>query len=140
MLKHVSLWILNILVGAWDKVVQCERRGITDAPPFKTAVLQYCGDRNDEWSREVGMRCHGVYDLAAAEAQYHLRCYDEFRKTPDNINRVVLYDDEAMKLLANEMYTNQKLCTWTSIELYNKYVRYGGMVVSCHENICLPSW
>ncbi len=71
---------------------------ITDAPPIKAAILQYCGDRNDEWSREVGMRCHGVYDLAAAEAQYHLRCYDEFRKTPDNINHVVLYDDEAMKL------------------------------------------
>ena len=109
-----------------------EKPCITDAPPFKTAVLQYCGDRNDEWGREVGMRCHGVYDLAAAEAQYHLRCYDEFRKTPDNINRIVLYDDEAMKLLANEMYSNQKLCTWTFIELYDKYVRYGGQLSRKH--------
>ena len=66
----------------WDKVVQCERKGIKDAQPFKAAVLQYCNDRNDIWSREVAMRCHGVHDLAAAEAQYHLHCYDEFRKVP----------------------------------------------------------
>lgn len=38
----------------------------------------------------------------------------------------VVYDDEAMRLLANEMYVNQKLCTWSSIELYDKYVNYGG--------------
>ena len=113
----------------WDKVVQCERRGIKDAAPFKDAVLQYCGDRSDEWGREVAIRCHGVYDLAAAEAQYHLRCYNEFRKIPYNINDVALYDDEAMKLLANEMYANQKQCTWSSIELYDKYLGYGGQLV-----------
>ena len=33
-------------------------------------------------SREVAIRCHGVHDLAAAEAQYHVRCYDAFRKMP----------------------------------------------------------
>ena len=33
----------------WDKAVQCEKRGIKDAAPFKDAVLQYCGDRNNEW-------------------------------------------------------------------------------------------
>ena len=31
-------------------------------------ILQYCDDRNDAWSREVTVRCYGVYDLAAAEA------------------------------------------------------------------------
>ena len=70
-----------------------------------------------------------MYDLAAAEAQYHLRCYNEFRKIPYNINDVALYDDEAMKLLANEMYANQKQCTWSSIELYDKYLGYGGQLV-----------
>ena len=25
----------------WDKVVQCERRGVKDAPPFKAVILQY---------------------------------------------------------------------------------------------------
>ena len=74
------------------------------------------------------MRCHSVYDLATAEAQYYLRCYNEFRKTCININGVVLYDDEAMKILADEMYTNQKLYTRTSIDLYEKYVSYGGQL------------
>ena len=49
-----------------------------------------------------------MYDLASAEAQYHLRCYNKFRKIPYNSNNVALYDDEAMKLLANEMYANEK--------------------------------
>ncbi len=68
--------------------------GIKDAAPFKDAVLQYCGDRNDEWGREVAIRCHGVYDLAAAEAQYHLRCYNEFRKMLYNTDDVALYYDD----------------------------------------------
>ena len=37
-------------------------------------------------------------------------------------------DDEAMKLLADEMYSNQKLCTWTSTELHDKYMSYGGQL------------
>ena len=78
--------------------------------------------------REVAIRCHGVYDLAAAEAQYYLRCYNEFRKIPYNTNNVALYA-EAMKLLANEMYANQKQCAWSSIELYDKHLGYGGQLV-----------
>ncbi len=31
------------------------------------------------------------------------------------------YDNEAMKLLANEMYANQKQCAWSSIELYGDF-------------------
>ena len=58
----------------WDRVVQCERKVVKDAPPFKAVVLHYCDDRNDVWSREIAMRCHGADDLSAAEAQYHVRC------------------------------------------------------------------
>ena len=47
------------------------RKGVKDAAPFKAAVLKYCADRNDEWSSDISMRCNSVYDLAAAEAQYH---------------------------------------------------------------------
>ena len=68
-------------------------------------MLQYCNDRKNIWSREVAMRCHGVHDLAAAEAQYHLRCYDEFRKVPVHADQTSIIDDEAMKLLADEMYS-----------------------------------
>ena len=66
----------------WDCVVQCERKGIKGAPPFKEFVLKCCDERNDSWSREVAIRCHGVRGLAAAEVQYHVRCYDSFRKIP----------------------------------------------------------
>ncbi len=67
-----------------DRVVQCERKGIKGAPAFKQVVLQCCDDRIDAWRREISMRCHGVHDLAAAEAQYHFRCYDNFRKIPSS--------------------------------------------------------
>ena len=90
--------------------------------------MQYCDDRNDAWSREVSLRCHGVHDLAAAEAQYHVRCYNEFRKIPVKDDQTMLIDDEAMKMLVDEMYDNRRLCTWTSIELHDKYVSYGGQL------------
>ena len=73
----------------WDRVVQCERKGIKGAPPFKEFVLKCCDERNDSWSREVAISCHGVHDLAAAEAQYHVRCYDSSGKyLPPNVSKV----------------------------------------------------
>ena len=112
----------------WDRVVQCERKGVKDAPPFKAVVLHYCDDRNDVWSREVAMRCHGADDLSTAEAQYHVRCYDEFRKNPVHADQSPTIDDATLNLLIDEMYTNRKLRTWTSIELYDKYVSHGGLL------------
>ena len=38
----------------------------------------------------------------------------------------VLLSDEAMKNLVDEMYCDCRLCTWTSIELHEKYKSYGG--------------
>ena len=70
------------------------------------------------------MRCHGVHDLAVAEAQYHRHCYDEFRKFPVHADQTSI-DDEAMKYLADEMYSKQKLCTWTSL---NCMMSYGGQL------------
>ena len=63
------------------------------------------------------MRCHSVHDLAAAEGQYHVRCYDYFRKVPVQTDQILIAEDEAFKMLINEMYANQNVCTWTSIEL-----------------------
>ena len=76
--KHVDPKHPNRL----NRVVQCEVRGVPDAPPFKEAVLCHCANRNDEWSSEVAVRISGVHDLAAAAAQYHYRCYNEFRAAP----------------------------------------------------------
>ena len=111
----------------WEQVVQCEKKGISGASPFKQIVLKSCNDRNDSWSREVSMRCHGVHDLAAAEAQYHVRCYNSFRKIPRmRSEQVVAIEDEALLKLIDEMFANRKLGTWTIIDLHDKYTCYGG--------------
>ena len=111
-----------------DRVIQCERTGLKESTPFKTVVLQYCTDRNDVWSREVNLRCSGVHDLAAAEAQYHVRCYDEFRKVPAIPDQSRPLIDEAMQLVVDEMYANRQVRTWTFIELHEKYVNFGGQL------------
>ena len=66
---------------------------------FKAVVMQYYDDRNDVWSMDVSMHCDGVHDLTAAEAQYHIRFYDEFRKRPVHADQI------SMKLLVDEMFT-----------------------------------
>ena len=86
----------------WDQVLQCERKGFEGAPPFKKVVLQCYDSRNDSWSRELSMRCHGMIDLAAAEALYHVRCYDNFRKIHPSGQGLVI-DDIAMKELLGEL-------------------------------------
>lgn len=112
----------------WDRVTQCEKKGAGDAPPFKGVVLDYCNTRNDAWSSDVALRCNGVHDLAAAEAQYHLRCYDEFRKISAKVLQTVTIDDEHLNLVIDEMYANQKMRTWTSTELFDMYISHGGQL------------
>ena len=112
----------------WDKVIQCERNGVKNSPSFKVSVLQNCDNRNYAWSRKVGMCCHGVHDLAAAEAQFHIRCYDEFRKIPMIADQTSMVDDEAMQVIFYEMYSKRKLCTLTSIELHDIYAGHGGQL------------
>ena len=81
-----------------DRVVQCERMGVRDAPPFKGVVLQYCDDCNDVWGREVALHCCGVHDLPA-------------EKIPAHCDQTSMIDDEAMKLLLGEMYADRELRT-----------------------------
>ena len=108
-------------------MVQCEKKGISGASPFKQIVLKSCDARNDSWSREMSMRCHGVHDLAAAEAQYHVRCYNSFRKIPRmRSEQVVAIEDEALLKLIDKMFANRKLGTLTTIDLHDKYTCYGG--------------
>ena len=74
-----------------------QKKECKSAPAFKPVEMQYCDDRNDAWSREVSLHCHGVHDLAAAEAQCHVQCYDEFRKIPVKVDQTLQIDDEAIK-------------------------------------------
>jgi hypothetical protein len=75
------------------------------------------------------VRCHGVHDLAVAEAQYHICCYDKFRKLSLHADQTSMIDDEGMTLLVDEVYTNGNLYTLISIELPDKYASYGGQVI-----------
>ncbi len=93
----------------WDRVVRCETNGVKNASPFKPVLIQYCDNRNDVWSRGVAMSCYGVHDLTAAEEQYHLRCYDEFRKIPACADKTLMIDDSTikcwlMRCILNESY------------------------------------
>ena len=75
----------------------------------------------------MSMRCYGVHDLAAAEAQYYVRCYNSFRKIPRmRTEQVVAIEDETLLKLIDEMFANRKLGTWTTIDLHDKYTCYGG--------------
>ena len=91
-------------------------------------MLGYCISRNDAWSSEVYLRCHGAHCLAEAEAQYHLRCYDEFRKGNVHVHQTLTIDDNSMRLLIDDLYANQQLRTWTTPELYDMYVSFGGQL------------
>ena len=63
-----------------------------------------------------------MHDLAAAEAQYHLKCYNDFRKVPVQTEQTPFIDDSALQSLVGEMFAGRKQCTWTSLELHSKYV------------------
>ncbi|KAH3886195.1 hypothetical protein DPMN_010196 [Dreissena polymorpha] len=65
-----------------SKVIHCEKIALKDTIRFEDIILKICSERRDELRREVELRCHGVQDLAAEEAQYHLRCLNYFRKLP----------------------------------------------------------
>ena len=54
----------------WNRVVQCERKDLAGAEPFKDVLLHYCRCRNAACSMKAVLRCNGVHNLAAAEAQF----------------------------------------------------------------------
>lgn len=80
----------------------------------------------NEWGREVSIRCHGVHGLGVAEAQYHKRCYDKFRKIPARCGNTMMLEDNAMQSVIQEMIENRKHSTLTSLELYEMYSNFGG--------------
>ena len=88
----------------WDKVSQCE----TDVRPcrltFKQQLLDIGEGRGDDWANDVALRMADVTDLSAADAQYHQRCYNAYRKpvvTPPDF--APLISDTALSSVVEEM-------------------------------------
>lgn len=47
-----------------------------------------------------------------------------------NLTNTVLFDDAALKMVIDDMYSNQEIRTWTTIELHNMYCSFGSMLTS----------
>ena len=47
--------------------------------PFRNQTLSVCCRRNDDWALEVQRRALECHDFVAAEARYHVSCYERFQ-------------------------------------------------------------
>ena len=118
----------------WVRVVKCQTKDRPGQLPFKDVLLDVCEQRNDEWGRQVEIRIKGALtDLPAADAQYHKKCYKDFVTIPkytDLSSHCEVTDDDALKMVIDDMYDKQFSCTWTSTELHDIYCRFGGILSS----------
>ena len=74
----------------------------------------------------------GFTDVLAADAQYHQRCYNAYRKpvvTPPDC--APLISDTVLSSVIEEMDCNWQQ-TWTVSDLYKLYQEYDGQLSSKH--------
>jgi len=116
----------------WERVIQCQTSDRPGRTPFKDVLLDICEQRNDDWSRKVEIRIKGALsDLPAADAQYHKKCYGDLIVIPKYTNLSPSSDvisDKTQQLIITDMYANQQVRTWTTIELYDTYCSLGRML------------
>ena len=111
----------------WEPVRQCETERRPGYPTFKQTLLDISDKRQDVWSKAVQLRLNGIIkDLPAAGAQYHIKCYDSFRKIPNNLSSPSV--DDALKSVINYMNAN-KTDTWTITQLHDIYMQYEGSLM-----------
>ena len=55
-----------------------------------------------------------------------MRFYNDFRQVPAKTEQTPFIDNSALQSLVSEMCAGRKQCTWTSLELHDKYVAYVG--------------
>ena len=97
---------------------------------FKQHLLDIGEGRGDAWANNVALRMAGVTHLPAADAQYHQRCYNAYRKpllTPAEC--APLISDTALSSVNDDMDCNWKQ-TWTVADLYKLYQEYDGKLSS----------
>lgn len=89
--------------------------------------LAKCDERQDKWAEVVALRVNGVVDLPAADAQYHTKCYNDFRKVPlhSSGSASCKPDDSCLAAVIDHTNANKSL-TWTVSELHDVYTVNAG--------------
>ena len=111
----------------WVRVRQCTTLGRGSNITFKEHLENLCDERQDQWANEVAARLYGVIDLPAAEAQYHVPCYDKFRVVSVSRPSLMAPVEEALRFVVTTMAENMTE-TWTTSDLYSMYLAASGTV------------
>ena len=86
-----------------------------------------------KFANEVAARLCGVIDLPAADAQYHVPCYDKFRVVPVSRPPMMAPVEEALRSMVTTMAENMTE-TWMTSELYSMYLATSGTV---KKTVCI---
>lgn len=98
---------------------------------FKQRILLVCDQRNDLPADDVRLRVQGaVSDLHAADAQYHLDCYNAFMspraiQASANTIKITTDVDKAFLQVIEEM-EHDKGHIWNSVDIHGMYNSLGG--------------
>ena len=109
------------------RVRYCTTLGRSSNITFKEHLENLCEERQDQWANEVAARLYGVIDLPAAEAQYHVPCYDKFRVVSVSRPSLMAPVEEALRFVVTTMAENMTE-TWTTSDLYSMYLAASGTV------------
>lgn len=111
----------------WVLVRQCTTVDRGSDITLKQKLENLCDERQDQWANEVMARLSGVIDLHAADAQYHVPCYNRFRVVPVTHPTMMTPVEEALRSVLSTMVENVTE-TWTTSELYSMYLAASGTV------------
>lgn len=125
----------------WVPVKQCTTVDRGSKISFKQRLENLCDERRDQWATEVMARLSSVIDLHAADAQYHVQCYNRFRVIPVTHPTMLTPVDEALRSVLLHM-TDNVTETWTTTELYSMYQAASGTVSkkTCHIHRHILLW
>lgn len=108
-------------------VIQRETEDRPGLPSFKDMLQDVYEQRNDEWGRVAENRVKGaLIDLPDADAH-------SYRFTKLSTQSDVI-DDDALRMVTDDMYASQHMWTWTSLELYDLYCEFRAQL-SGHQMI-----
>ena len=129
--------------GRWVPVKQCRTVDRGSNITFKQQSENICDERQDQWSNEVMVRLCGIIDLHAADAQYHVPCYNRFCAIP--VKPITMEpDEEALRSVITVM-TDNMTETWTTSEFYLQYTAASGVLskrqfISTVTNFLVEIW